>query len=172
VVSRVAVIVQAGVLLASAVDGVRFGQLDGGAAPTVMIHVNATDLDQGHGVGWIDGIDAPVSLRRVKEAICTGGAQQALLGKHGDVLYVGTTVRCFTAKQRAAIAARDEGCIIPGCLRPGCLRPGCTIPARWTETHHGIPWQHNGPTDINNGVLALTPESGHGLSGELDLCGL
>jgi hypothetical protein len=115
----------------------------GGAAPTVMIHVNATDLDQGHGVGWIDGIEAPVSLRRVTEAICTGGAQPVILGKHGDVLYLGDKIRCFTAKQRAAIAARDEGCIIPG----------CTIPARWSETHHVIPWQNNGPTDIDNGVL-------------------
>ncbi|MBG6213603.1 HNH endonuclease signature motif containing protein, partial [Cryobacterium sp. CAN_C2] len=43
----------------------------------------------------------------------------------------------------AAIAARDEGCIIPG----------CTIPARWCEIHHIIPWQNNGPTNIDNGTL-------------------
>ena len=56
---------------------------------------------------------------------------------------LGSTVRCFTAKQRAAIAARDGGCIIPG----------CTVPARWSEVHHVIPWQQNGPTNIDNGVL-------------------
>ena len=115
----------------------------GGAAPTVMIHINASDLDQGRGVGWIDGIEAPVSFRRVKEAICTGGARKVLFGDNGDVLYLGDTVRCFTAKQRTAIAARDGGCIIPG----------CTIPARWSEVHHVIPWQKHGLTNIDNGVL-------------------
>ncbi|WP_129590416.1 HNH endonuclease signature motif containing protein, partial [Cryobacterium aureum] len=115
----------------------------GGAAPTIMIHVNATDLNNDRGVGWIDGIEAPVSLRRVNETICSGGAQKVIVGNNGDALYLGDTVRCFTAKQRAAISARDGGCIIPG----------CTIPARWTETHHVIPYGKNGPTNIDNGCL-------------------
>ncbi|TFD60640.1 HNH endonuclease [Cryobacterium sp. Hh7] len=115
----------------------------GGAAPLVMIHVNATDLNAGRGVGWIDGVEAPVSMRRVKETICSGGAQKITFGDNGDVLYLGDKARCFTPKQRAAIAARDGGCIIPG----------CTIPARWTEIHHVLPWQQNGRTDIDNGVL-------------------
>ncbi|WP_104192441.1 HNH endonuclease signature motif containing protein [Cryobacterium sp. Y82] len=109
----------------------------GGAAPTVMIHVNAIDLDQGRGVGWIDGIEAPISMRRVTETICAGGAQTVIFGDHGAVLYLGEKVRCFTAKQRAAIAARDGGCIIP---------------ARWTEIHHVIPHHQGGPTNIDNGV--------------------
>ncbi|WP_166791496.1 HNH endonuclease signature motif containing protein [Cryobacterium sp. Hh38] len=112
----------------------------GGAAPTVMVHINAVDLDQGRGVGWIDGIEAPVSFRRVQELICAGGYQQALFGENGDVLYLGDKIRCFTAKQRAAIAARDGGCIIPG----------CTIPARWTEVHHVLPWHEGGLTNIDN----------------------
>ncbi|WP_146070178.1 HNH endonuclease signature motif containing protein [Cryobacterium sp. Y29] len=118
----------------------------GGAAPTVMIHINATDLQSGRGVGWIDGVDAPISFRRVNEAICAGGAQHVIFGTTGttgNILYLGDTVRCFTAKQRAAIAARDEGCIIPG----------CTTPARWSEIHHVIPWHQHGPTNIDNGVL-------------------
>ena len=115
----------------------------GGAAPTVMIHVNASDLDNERGVGWIDGIEAPVSMRRVTETICAGGSQQVIFGDHGDLLYLGDKVRCFTAKQRAAIAARDGGCIIPG----------CTMPARWTEIHHVIPWQQHGLTNVDNGVL-------------------
>ncbi|WP_166806405.1 HNH endonuclease signature motif containing protein [Cryobacterium serini] len=115
----------------------------GGAAPTVTVHINAVDLDQGRGVGWIDGVEAPISFRRVQELICAGGYQQVLLGENGDVLYLGNTLRCFNPKQRAAIAARDEGCIIPG----------CTIPARWCEVHHVIPWQQNGPTNIDNGTL-------------------
>ena len=115
----------------------------GGAAPTVMVHINAVDLDQGRGVGWIDGVEAPVSFRRVKELICAGGAQQVLFGENGDVLYLGSKIRCFNAKQRAAIAARDEGCIIPG----------CNIPARWCEVHHVLPHRLGGPTNIDNGTL-------------------
>ncbi|TFB93893.1 HNH endonuclease [Cryobacterium luteum] len=115
----------------------------GGAAPTVMIHINATDLDNDRGVGWIDGIEAPVSMRRVKETICAGGSQHAIFGPNGDVLYLTDKIRCFTAKQRAAIAARDGGCIIPG----------CTIPARWTEVHHVVPYGKGGPTRIDNGTL-------------------
>ncbi|SEN30915.1 HNH endonuclease signature motif containing protein [Cryobacterium luteum] len=45
-------------------------------------------------------------------------------------------------EQRAAIAARDGGCIIPG----------CTIPARWTEVHHIIPAGKGGPTNVDNGT--------------------
>ena len=115
----------------------------GGAAPTVMVHINALDLDRGRGVGWIDGVDAPVSFRRVTERICTNGYQQVLFGDDGAVLYFGDKLRCFNAKQRAAITARDGGCIIPG----------CNIPPQWTETHHVISWQHGGPTNVNNGVL-------------------
>ena len=113
----------------------------GGAAPIVMIHVNATDLNAGRGVGWIDGVEAPVSMRRVKETICSRGAQKIIFGDNGDVLYLGDKVRCFTPKQRAAIAARDGGCIIPG----------CTIPARWTEVHHVLPAGKGGPTNVDNG---------------------
>ncbi|WP_104133722.1 HNH endonuclease signature motif containing protein, partial [Cryobacterium sp. Y62] len=115
----------------------------GGAAPTVMIHINANDLDNDRGIGWIDGLDAPTSMRRVKETICTGGAQSVIIDDHGAILYLGEKVRCFTAKQRAAIAARDGGCIIPG----------CTIPARWTEVHHILPWEQGGPTNVDNGTL-------------------
>ncbi|TFC73614.1 HNH endonuclease [Cryobacterium sp. TMS1-20-1] len=115
----------------------------GGAAPNVMIHINASDLDNDRGVGWIDGIDAPISMRRVKETICTGGSQSVIIDDHGAILYLGDKVRCFTAKQRAAIAARDGGCIIPG----------CTIPARWTEVHHVHPAAKGGPTNVDNGTL-------------------
>ncbi|MDJ0324032.1 DUF222 domain-containing protein [Cryobacterium sp. PH31-AA6] len=115
----------------------------GGAAPTVMVHINATDLLAETGVGWIDGVEAPVSLRTVKQLICTGGYQKILFGENGDVLYLGTKERFFSTAQRRAITARDGGCIIPG----------CPIAAHWCEVHHVIPWQKHGTTDIDNGVL-------------------
>ncbi|TFD48034.1 HNH endonuclease [Cryobacterium sp. Hh11] len=35
----------------------------------------------------------------------------------------------------------------------GCIIPGCTIPARWTEVHHVLPWHEGGLTNIDNGTL-------------------
>ena len=35
----------------------------------------------------------------------------------------------------------------------GCRWPGCHIPARWCEADHLIPWEDNGPTDLDNLVL-------------------
>jgi hypothetical protein len=115
----------------------------GGAAPVVTVHVNAVDLADDDGVGWADGVEAPVSLKTVKQLICAGGIQKIIIGNDGEILHFGDKARFFTAAQRKAIAARDETCIIPG----------CTIPARWCEIHHVIPWQHHGTTDTDNGVL-------------------
>ncbi|WP_051973111.1 HNH endonuclease signature motif containing protein [Cryobacterium sp. MLB-32] len=115
----------------------------GGAAPVVMVHVNAADLKSGHGVGWVDGVEAPVSLRTVRQKMCAGGFQEMIFGENGEVLHLGEKKRFFTPGQRRAIAARDGGCVIPG----------CTIAAAWCEVHHIIPWQFKGKTDIDNGCL-------------------
>lgn len=115
----------------------------GGAAPTVMVHVQATDLADKRGVGWIDGVDAPISLRTVDRLICAGGYQKIVFSYDGQILHLGGKERFFTSQQRRAIAARDGGCIIPG----------CPVTAAWAEVHHVIPWQHNGATDVDNGVL-------------------
>ncbi|WP_166789195.1 MULTISPECIES: HNH endonuclease signature motif containing protein [unclassified Cryobacterium] len=115
----------------------------GGAAPTVMVHVNAVDLADGHGVGWIDGVEAPISMRTVNRLICAGGYRKIAFGEHGEVLHLGVRQRFFNRAQRRAIAARDGGCIIPG----------CPVSAAWAEVHHVIPWLQHGPTNIDNGVL-------------------
>ncbi|WP_308466992.1 HNH endonuclease signature motif containing protein [Rathayibacter soli] len=115
----------------------------GGAAPQVMVHVNAVDLVNDDGVGWVEGVEAPVSMKTVERLICAGGMQTIVLGGDGEILHLGDKERFFTAAQRRAIGARDETCIIPG----------CNIPARWAEIHHVIPWQSHGATDVDNGVL-------------------
>jgi hypothetical protein len=115
----------------------------GGMPPTVMVHVNADDLLAGAGLGWIDGVDAPVSMRTINQMIDNGGMQPVFLAKNGAVLALGPKVRCFTAKQRKAITARDGGCIVAGCCAP----------AQWAEVHHVVPWANGGRTDVDNGVL-------------------
>ena len=115
----------------------------GGAASTVMVHVDATHLLEESGVGWIDGVTAPIPMTSVDRLICAGGYQKIVIGPCGEVLHLGEKERFFTPAQRRAIAARDGGCVIPG----------CTIPAYWCEVHHVIPWRRSGPTNIDNGVL-------------------
>ncbi|MCX7521588.1 DUF222 domain-containing protein [Microbacterium sp. STN6] len=115
----------------------------GGAAPTVMVHVNASDLVGGEGVGWVDGVDAPVPLGTVRQMICAGGYQQIVIGERGEVLHLGARQRLFSTAQRKAIIARDGGCVIPG----------CGAPMHSLEVHHVVPWRHDEKTDIDNGVL-------------------
>ncbi|TFC88759.1 HNH endonuclease signature motif containing protein [Cryobacterium sp. TMT4-31] len=115
----------------------------GGMPPTVMVHVNAHDLHTGVGVGWIDGVEGPISMKTINQMIDNGGFRPIFFGGTGTVLALGDKVRCFTPLQRRAITARDGGCIIPG----------CTCPPQWTEVHHVQPWQNGGPTNVSNGVL-------------------
>ncbi len=115
----------------------------GGAAPTVLVHINITDLLAGRGAGWIDGIDGPLTPHQVDELICAGGYQPILFGHTGTILHLGTSNRFFTASHRRALAARDGGCVIPG----------CTVPPHLTQVHHVVPWQKGGLTDIDNAVL-------------------
>jgi hypothetical protein len=118
----------------------------GGAAPTVLVSVREQDLKadfgQGRGVGWIDGVDAPISIEAVKDLACTGGTQDVVLNDEGRIIKLGVPDRCFTAAQRKAIGLRDGGCIVPG----------CQIPVSMTEIHHVIPASEGGPTHTDNGV--------------------
>jgi hypothetical protein len=115
----------------------------GGMPPTVMVHVNANDLLAGAGLGWIDGVDAPISMKTINQMIDNGGMQPIFFGGNGAVLGLGSKARCFSPLQRKAITARDGGCITPG----------CDAPAQWVEVHHVVPWSRGGKTEVDNGVL-------------------
>ncbi len=115
----------------------------GGAPPTVVVSVRASDLESSTGHANADGIDVPVSLRAARRMICTGGIQTVVLDDDGRVMQLGSPERCFTPHQRRAITLRDGGCLIPG----------CSVPASWCEVHHVVPDVAGGPTHPDNGVL-------------------
>ncbi|GAB3389695.1 HNH endonuclease signature motif containing protein [Humibacter soli] len=151
-------------VFAAMVDAaVRSGELPtvGGASPTVLVSVSADDLEPESepegaftagstagvaapiGAGWIDGVEIPISLRAVKQFVCTGGAQKVLFDRKGKIIALGSPERVFTPQQRRAISLRDGGCVIPG----------CQIPAGWCEIHHVIEHARGGPTHTDNGVM-------------------
>ncbi|WP_130505299.1 HNH endonuclease signature motif containing protein [Microterricola gilva] len=115
----------------------------GGAAPTVLVSVRQADLDAGTGSGFIEGCEAPISMRAVEQFICAGGQQHVVIGPDGTINSIGSNDRVFNATQRRAITLRDGGCIIPG----------CSIPAAWSEIHHVKAYRDGGETETCNGVL-------------------
>ncbi|GAA1814632.1 HNH endonuclease signature motif containing protein [Agromyces neolithicus] len=115
----------------------------GGAAPTVLVSVRASDLAAGRGRAHADGVDIPISLRAARHMICTGGTQTVVFDADGRIIELGAQDRCFTPHQRRAITLRDGACVIPG----------CSVPASWCEIHHVIPDVDGGPTHPDNGVL-------------------
>ncbi len=57
----------------------------GGAAPTVLVSVRASDLAAGRGVAHADGVDIPISLRAARHMICTGGTQTVTFDGDGRI---------------------------------------------------------------------------------------
>ena len=74
-----------------------------------------------------------------------GDAQVQLvkLGPTRAIEAYSSTQRVFTAQQRLAMIARDEGCSMPG----------CTAPPLWCQGHHVVEYSDGGPTTVANGTL-------------------
>ncbi len=118
-----------------------------GATTTVNVHITLDDIEAGRGVGWIDGVDAPIPASTVAQMRCSSPVSVTVFGDRGEVLHQGKMKRFFTPAQNRALAARDGGCVAPGCDRP----------PSFCETHHVDEWMDDdhppGRTDIDNGVL-------------------
>jgi hypothetical protein len=118
-----------------------------GSAPTINVHVSASDLEAGRGVGWIDGSTEPIPMSTIQMLGCDAELTATVFGSAGQVLSQGKTQRLASRRQRRALAARDGGCVIPGCTAP---------PSR-CQAHHVVPWTSSsflaGRTDVDN--LAL-----------------
>jgi len=91
---------------------------------------------------------SPATIRRLA---CDAHIIPTVLGAKGVVLDQGRNVRTATTAQRSALIQRDKCCVFPGCDRP----------PNWCQAHHIRPWDHGGPTDLDN--LALICSSHHHL---------
>jgi hypothetical protein len=117
----------------------------GGAAPTLVVTIDAKDLAAGTGWARLPGAHGHpfghVPARVAAQTGCTGTIQRVIMDQ-GRIIGISTTNRVFTAHQRRAIIARDHECLIPG----------CHTPATWCEIHHVTEHAHGGPTHTDNGV--------------------
>ncbi len=113
----------------------------GGAAPTLVVQVTASDLTAGAGWATIPGVEAPVSASVAAHTGCSGTIQRVLTDE-GRIAGIVVSDRVFTAYQRRAIVLRDQECLIPG----------CHVRASWCEIHHVMEHARGGPTHTDNGV--------------------
>jgi uncharacterized protein DUF222 len=82
---------------------------------------------------------APETLRRIA---CDAFVYTAAVDATSAVVDMGRAVRSFTPAQRRAITVQY----------PRCVFPGCTIAAPRCRVHHLDWWDHDGPTDLGNGI--------------------
>ena len=86
-----------------------------------------------------DGTPVPVAV--FQDYACQGKIVPSVFDTRGQPLWVGMGKRLATRAQRVALIARDRGCV------------GCGADPAWCQAHHVVPWEADGPTDIDNLVL-------------------
>lgn len=107
----------------------------------VNVTVDLRALVTGLGVSEVNG--QLLSAQQLRSPACDADIIPMVLDSFGIPLDVGQLKRFFTRELRAALVARDGGCVFPGCDRP----------ARLCDAHHITPWWWGGPTSLDNGVL-------------------
>lgn len=91
-------------------------------------------------LSWVGRI-AGSTARRVG---CDADVTVVAVGPDGSAEVVDRQQRFFTWAQRKAMIARDgDRCAVSHCDRP----------VVWSDGHHLQPWEHGGPTVVDNGAL-------------------
>ncbi len=108
---------------------------------TVVVHVEAHDLNHIHGNALLDG-GASIVSETVRRLACDGRVQLAVDGDDGDPVGVGRTSRVVSPWLMRHVKRRDNGCRFADC--------GAT---RGVQAHHIHHWAHGGATDLDNLVL-------------------
>ncbi len=87
----------------------------------------------------IDG--TPIDIEELRRLACDADIIPTIFGTDGQPLYLGRTQRAPNQAQRLALYARDQHCV------------DCGLAAQACDIHHVVPWEHGGPTNIDNLVL-------------------
>jgi hypothetical protein len=95
------------------------------------------------GFAVIENNGEAAPMETVDRYVCNSGAIP-LTFDGGQPVNLGRTTRLFNSGQRAAMAARDGGCMDPDCDRP----------LSWTEAHHIDHWKRdNCNSDVADGIM-------------------
>jgi hypothetical protein len=83
----------------------------------------------------------PIPLTLLERMLCDASIAPMIVGRDGQPLWMGDSIRTATSAQWRALIMRDQGCVVCGADPSRC------------EAHHVVFWNHDGPTDITNLVL-------------------
>jgi hypothetical protein len=86
---------------------------------------------------------SPISIRTLERLTCDCSVRRIVLDPGSVVIEVGRSRRVVSPAGRAALEARDNGCVWPGCER---------VPS-WCTPHHLVHWARGGSTDLPNQAL-------------------
>ena len=82
----------------------------------------------------------------IRRLVCNAVFTPVVVDNLGVPLDMGLAKRLYKPNQKRAIMIRDGG----------CGNPGCDLPWEWCEIHHVEHWEHDGPTDLPNGLPACS----------------
>jgi hypothetical protein len=85
----------------------------------------------------------PVSGASLGALLCDANIHRVVTQGRSAILDYGRATRTIPVDLFNALVLRDQGCRWPGCDRP----------VAWCDGHHLKPWQHGGPTSLDNLVL-------------------
>ena len=82
----------------------------------------------------------PISPVLARTLACDAAIGRILMRGDSEVLDLGRRTRLITPALRRMLTIRDRTCV----------EPGCDVPAHWCDGHHIVPWEHHGPTSLEN----------------------
>ncbi|MGE3289287.1 MAG: DUF222 domain-containing protein [Pseudonocardia sp.] len=116
----------------------------GGERPHLSVVVRLEDLQNRARAARLD-LSGPLTPEGLRMLCCDARIVPVVLGGAGQPLDVGRATRTVPDGLRRAVAARDRGCARYG------------RPPSWCEIHHLTPWEHGGPTTLDNLALVCRP---------------
>ncbi|HSK24312.1 MAG TPA: HNH endonuclease signature motif containing protein, partial [Egicoccus sp.] len=116
------------------------------ARPTMLVVADVADLVGGSERArrarllWRLPGSPPALTRDAIRRLSSDADLQVLLVDGHQVLGISAPTSQIPARVRRAVVARDQGCRFPG----------CRAPAAWTDLHHVVPRNKDGPTTVAN----------------------
>lgn len=120
------------------------GHRGGRHRPHLNVVVALESLEGSGHSQLIDG--TPLDAATIRRLLCDAGIHRVVMLGRSTILDYGRTTRTVSPELWASLVLRDGGCRAPWCDRG----------PDWCEAHHIVPWEHGGPTDVDNLALYCT----------------